>query len=124
MSGILRPDTRLLTTGDIAALYDVSRRTAWRWLRAAYRSHGPRVVKRIKGKTRDRYMTTRAGLAEILPGVPLTDGERRLRAVEEKGQEHDRRLAAQAEELKALRETVAEFRRKSHEWMTRARENA
>jgi hypothetical protein len=117
----------ILTPGDVAALYDVSRRTALRWMKELHRKHGTSVVAKVGvGKSRTHYITTESAIASMMPERPLTDAERRLRAVETTAAASARRLDSVNNELRsvrrdarAMREELFDLQRKSQDWLAK-----
>ena len=118
----------LLTTGDVAALYDVTRNTAYKWLRALHESHGQTVVAvsvSPLGKARKRvhYVTTEEAIASLLPARPMTGTARRTRDLEDRVAALTRRLdaadRARSEDRKEMREMrgeLFELQQKAREW--------
>ncbi len=103
--------SRELKSADIAALHGIDRRTAYRWLKAIHEAHGPSVVAR-RGK-RGVYVTTQDAFARVAPLIAKKAvEERRVRELEDRVADAEKRIDKQAEELAA-------FRRSAHQWFAR-----
>lgn len=105
--------SRELRAIDIAKANGIDRKTAYRWLKEIHEAYGPGVVAR-RGK-RGIYVTTEDAFAKVAPIVrQKAVEERRVRDLEERVLDAEKRLDKQALEL-------AEFRRKAAAWFARQR---
>lgn len=103
--------SRELRAADIARSHKIDRKTAYRWLKAIHEQLGPSVVAR-RGK-RGIYVTTEDAFARVAPIVARrTAEERRIRELEERMADAEKRMDGQSVEL-------AEFRRRAAAWFSR-----
>ncbi len=104
-----------LKVADIARRHGVDRKTAYRWMVEIERTHGARVIGR-RGK-RGILFTTEDAFAQVAPLVASRAAdERRIRELEERVIDAERRADKQAEELSNL---SREFRKAAARWFAR-----
>lgn len=105
--------SRELRTIDVAKANQIDRKTAYRWLKEIHEAYGPSVVSR-RGK-RGIFVTTEEGFSRVAALVrQKAIAERRVRDLEERMEDAEKRLDKQAAEL-------AEFKRRAAAWFARAR---
>lgn len=88
-----------LTAGDVARLRGISRKTAYRWLVQLEAKYGPRVVSR-RG---NRLVTTLSALEGLAPALETERTLDRIRDLEARYAEIERRLDGLARELSVRR---------------------
>ena len=98
--------SRELGSIDIAERNGIDRRTAYRWLKAIHEEYGPSVVAR-RGK-RGVFVTTEDAFARVAPLVASrAAADRRLREVEERMADTEKRLDRMASEHSELKRQLS-----------------
>lgn len=97
-----------LKVADVAARHGVDRKTAYRWLVEIEAKYGPRVVAR-RGR-RGVLVTTEDAFASVAPLVAgKAKDERRLRELEERIEDAEKRADKAAERLSAVERQVRQL---------------
>lgn len=97
-----------LKAADIAARHDVDRKTAYRWMLELERKYGSRVIAR-RGK-RGVLVTTEDAFAAVAPlAASKAKEDRRIKDLEERMADAERRADKAAAELSAVKRQVQQL---------------
>lgn len=97
-----------LKAADIAARHNVDRKTAYRWMLELERKYGSRVIAR-RGK-RGVLVTTEDAFAAVAPlAASKAKEDRRIRDLEERMADAERRADKAAAELSAVKRQVQQL---------------